>query len=189
MSRSRPFVLLAGLVLVVTVSGCAKKAPAPAPPPPPPPPTAPAPPPPPPPPPPPAPAPAPAPLTEEQLFARMSNEEVASKYFSDVFFAFDSSELSEAARGVLDKNAQSMKRWSSIRISVEGHCDNRGTAEYNLGLGERRAKAVRDYLATLGVGGDRISTVSKGKETPFCSEDTEACWSQNRRGHFVVTAK
>ena len=119
----------------------------------------------------------------------MSNEEVASKYFSDVFFAFDSSELSEAARGVLDKNAQSMKRWSSIRISVEGHCDNRGTAEYNLGLGERRAKAVRDYLATLGVGGDRISTVSKGKETPFCSEDTEACWSQNRRGHFVVTAK
>jgi peptidoglycan-associated lipoprotein len=72
---------------------------------------------------------------------------------------------------------------------VEGHADSRGTAEYNLALGERRGSAVRDYLVNLGVGADRVTLVSKGKEAPVCTEEAESCWSQNRRGHFVITAK
>jgi peptidoglycan-associated lipoprotein len=76
-----------------------------------------------------------------------------------------------------------------VRISVEGHCDNRGTPEYNLGLGERRANAVQEYLGSLGIGGNRVVAVSKGEEEPVCREDTEDCWQQNRRGHFLLTAK
>jgi peptidoglycan-associated lipoprotein len=72
---------------------------------------------------------------------------------------------------------------------IEGHADSRGTNEYNLALGERRADAVRDYLVSLGVSTDRMSILSKGEEQPFCREETEACWPQNRRGHFVVTAR
>ena len=82
-----------------------------------------------------------------------------------------------------------MKRWTSTRITVEGHCDERGSTEYNLGLGDRRGAAVRDYLISLGIPGDRVVVVSKGKESPFCREPGEACWQQNRRGHFILTAK
>jgi peptidoglycan-associated lipoprotein len=89
----------------------------------------------------------------------------------------------------LTANANYLKRWTSVRFNIEGHCDERGTAEYNLGLGDRRANAVKAYLVELGVPADRITVVSKGKETPFCSEHNEACWQQNRRGHFVITAK
>ena len=77
----------------------------------------------------------------------------------------------------------------ATKVTVEGHCDSRGTAEYNLGLGERRANAVKGYLVSLGVPSDRILVVSKGKEQPFCSEENETCWAQNRRGHFIITAK
>ena len=94
-----------------------------------------------------------------------------------------------SGRADLQKNSEYLKRWNSTKISVEGHCDSRGTAEYNIALGERRAKAVASYLGSLGIGADRIMTVSKGKETPFCTEEGEACWSQNRRGHFIFTAK
>jgi hypothetical protein len=79
--------------------------------------------------------------------------------------------------------------WTSTRITVEGHCDSRGTAEYNLALGERRASAVKDYLVSLGIAPDRIATVSKGEETPVCLEESEGCWQQNRRGHPIITAK
>ena len=82
-----------------------------------------------------------------------------------------------------------MKRWTTTKVLVEGHADSRGTNEYNLALGERRADAVRDYLVSLGIPADRITIVSKGEEQPFCSEDGETCWAQNRRGHFIVTAK
>ena len=82
-----------------------------------------------------------------------------------------------------------MKRWASTKVMVEGHGDSRGTAEYNLALGERRAAAVRDYLVNLGIAADRIQIVSKGKEAPVCQEEAESCWEQNRRGHFVITAK
>ena len=82
-----------------------------------------------------------------------------------------------------------MKRWPSTKVLVEGHCDSRGSAEYNLALGDRRSTAVRDYLVSLGVAGDRVQIVSKGKEQQVCSEENETCWQQNRRGHFLVTAK
>ena len=75
------------------------------------------------------------------------------------------------------------------KITLEGHCDSRGTTEYNLALGERRAQAAKAYLVSLGISADRILTISKGKESPFCTEEAESCWSQNRRGHFVITAK
>ena len=106
-----------------------------------------------------------------------------------MFFALDSSDLTDEARATLQKNADFMKRWTSVRISIEGHCDERGTAEYNLGLGERRATSVKAYLAGLGVTADRVTTVSKGKEQPVCSERAESCFSQNRRGLFLITAK
>ena len=106
-----------------------------------------------------------------------------------MFFDLDSSAIRDDARAALTTNATYLKRWPSVRFTVEGHCDERGTAEYNLGLGERRASAVRAYLAELGVAGDRVVIVSKGKEAPFCTESNESCWQQNRRGHFVVTAK
>ena len=96
---------------------------------------------------------------------------------------------SRRARASLTTNANWLKQWSNTRITIEGHCDERGTAEYNLSLGERRANAVKAYLVELGVPGDRIVTVSKGKESPFCTESNEACWQQNRRGHFLITAK
>jgi len=82
-----------------------------------------------------------------------------------------------------------MKRWTSTQVTVEGHCDSRGSSEYNLALGSRRADAVKSYLTSLGVPGSRITVVSKGKEQPFCSDDSESCWQQNRRGHFLITAK
>ena len=76
-----------------------------------------------------------------------------------------------------------------MRITLEGHCDSRGSAEYNLALGQRRASAAKDYLVSLGVSGDRITVVSKGKEQPVCTEENDACWQQNRRGHPIITAK
>ena len=181
-----------GLALAVAAAGCHKKVPpaAPTPPPPPPPPTAPVTPPPPPPPPPPAPAPAPRPLTEEEIFARKSVAELnAERPLADVFFDLDKSEIRDDARTSLQKDADWMKRWASTQITLEGHCDSRGSAEYNLGLGSRRAAAVKDYLVNLGVSTGRVTVVSKGKEQPFCSEENESCWQQNRRGHFVITGK
>jgi len=179
--------------LSVAAAACHKKVPmtAAAPPPPPPPPAAaPAPPPPPPRPPAAAPAPPPAPLTEEQIFAQKSLDQLnAEKPLDDVFFDLDASEIRADARGPLQKNADWLKKWTTTRITIEGHCDMRGSSEYNLGLGDRRANAVRDYLVNLGVATDRITVVSKGKEQPVCNENTESCWQQNRRGHFLITAK
>jgi peptidoglycan-associated lipoprotein len=177
------------LVVTVGAAACGKKAPETAPPPPPPPaapaaPPAPA-------PPPPAPAPpAPKPLSEEELFARKSLEELnAERPLADVFFDLDESTIRDDARGSLQKNAEWMKRWTSTRITIEGHADERGSAEYNLALGDRRADAVRSYLVSLGIPENRIAVVSKGKESPFCTESSEDCWQQNRRGHFIITAK
>ena len=107
----------------------------------------------------------------------------------DTFFALDSTELTQESRGAVQKNADYMKRWASTKVLVEGHADSRGTNEYNLALAERRAGAVRDYLVSLGIGADRVTVVSKGEEAPFCTEENETCWQQNRRGHFIFTAK
>ena len=189
----RRFEVCATFVLIAALSGVAcHKNPKPTPPnpaPPPPPPTAtttPQP----PPPPPPAPTPAPTPPSEEEVFKNKTLEQLnAEKPLGDTFFALDSTELTEEARGVLQKDITWMKKWTSTKVMVEGHADSRGTNEYNLALGERRADAVRNYLVSLGIPTDRMTIVSKGEEQPFCSEETETCWQQNRRGHFIVTAK
>ena len=178
------------LVLVLGVAACGKKAPAVSPPPPIPP-TAPATPPAPPAPPAPPPsAPAPRALTEDEIFAQKTADQLNREgVLADVFFDLDASTIRTEGRAALTANANYLKRWTSVRFNIEGHCDERGTAEYNLGLGDRRANAVKAYLVELGVPADRITVVSKGKETPFCSEHNEACWQQNRRGHFVITAQ
>src|SRR5262245_19562995 len=190
MSQSRARLLTISLCLATAMAACGKKPPAPRPEPPPPaaveaPP-----------PPPPPPAAAPAPSSESrvpseaEVFAGKTLAQLnAEKPLGNVFFALDSSDLTDEARATLQKNADYMKKWGSVRVSVEGHCDERGTAEYNLGLGERRAKAVQGYLASLGLTADRVATVSKGKEQPVCTERGEGCYSQNRRGQFLITAK
>ncbi len=180
------------LVLSVGLAGCTKKAPAATPAPPPPaPPAAPATPPSPPPPPaPPVTPPSTTPLTEDQIFAQKTLDQLnAERPLSDVYFNLDEATIRDDARGMLQKNVDWLKRWSGTRITVEGHCDERGSTEYNLALGERRANAVREYLMALGVPGTRVQVVSKGKESPFCTESNEGCWQQNRRGHFIITAK
>jgi peptidoglycan-associated lipoprotein len=182
----------ATLVLLVLIAGCNRRVPPPAPPPPAPPPPAatPAPPPPPPPPPAPAPAPPPKPLTEDEIFQRKSLAELnAEMPLGDVFFDYDMSTVREDARPILQRNADYLRRWTTTRVTIEGHADSRGTAEYNLALGGRRAGAIRDYLVSLGIAPDRLLAVSKGEETPQCTEENEACWARNRRGHFVFTAK
>jgi peptidoglycan-associated lipoprotein len=113
----------------------------------------------------------------------------AQKPLEDVLFAYDKADLSDEARTSLQKDADWLKKWTSTTITVEGHADSRGTAEYNLALGERRASSVREYLAGLGVAASRVNIVSMGEEQPVCTEETEACFAQNRRGHFVVTGK
>ena len=107
----------------------------------------------------------------------------------DAFFDYDMSTIREDAQATLRKNAEYLRRWTSTRVMIEGHCDSRGTNEYNLALGERRASAVRDYLVSLGISADRMMTVSRGEETPQCAEENENCWQRNRRGHFSFTAK
>ncbi len=187
-------VLALGTAIAVMAAGCHKRIPqqalaaslpAPAPPP-----TAPAPPPPPPPPPAPRPAAPSAPLSEDEIFARKSLDQVnAERPLDDVYFDYDKSEIRNDGRAPLQKDADWMKRWASTQVTVEGHCDSRGSSEYNLALGSRRATAAKDYLVNLGVPANRIILVSKGKEQPFCREENESCWQQNRRGHFIVTAK
>jgi peptidoglycan-associated lipoprotein len=184
---------VAVLVCAIAAGACGKKPPEakPAPPPPPPAekPTTPPPPPPPTPPPPPAPTPD-RPLTEDEIFAKATPDDLTkSGVLKPVFFAYDSIVLTEEARGILQKNVEYLKRRPSTKVMVEGHADSRGTNEYNLALTERRAAAVKDYLVSLGVGADRVTTVAKGEEQPFCREETEACWQQNRVGFFVFTAK
>lgn len=104
----------------------------------------------------------------------------------DVFFGYDSWTISEDGRQALSRNAEWMKSNASAQVKVEGHCDERGTSAYNLVLGEKRAKAARNYLVELGVGANRLSVVSYGKERPSCNERTEACYQQNRRGHLAL---
>ena len=188
----RRFLLVGALcaLLGLTAAACKRPVAAPAPIPPPPPPAAPAPPPPPPPPPPAPRPPAPPPLTEDQIFSQKTVDQLnAERPLGDVLFDYDQATLRDDGRAVLSRNADYLKRWPTVRATVEGHADSRGTAEYNLALGERRATAVRDYLVNLGIGTDRVQVVSKGKESQVCTDQNEACWQQNRRGHFLITAK
>ena len=184
------------LLVAVTLNACSRKVPPPAPPPPAPPPvaTAPAPPPPPPAPPratvPPPPVQPPGPPSEEDVFAKKTLDQLnAEAPLADVQFDYDQFAVRDDQRAALQRNADYLRRWTSVRVSIEGHADLRGTNEYNLALGERRANSVRDYLTGLGLAADRFAVVSKGEETPLCTEDSEACHERNRRAHFVITAK
>ena len=106
----------------------------------------------------------------------------------DIGYNFDSAALSETARTTLRSNADWLKANATARIQIEGHCDERGAADYNMALGAKRAQAAMDYLATLGVAANRMSTISYGEEIPMCKDKTEGCWAQNRRARFVVSA-
>jgi peptidoglycan-associated lipoprotein len=118
--------------------------------------------------------------------ASPSMEELFRANVFDAFFDFNKSDIRPDAREALSKTSQFLRSYPNVKVVVEGHCDERGSEEYNLGLGQRRATAVKDFLVSLGVEASRIDTVSYGKERPFCTEHNEACWQQNRRGHFVM---
>jgi len=104
----------------------------------------------------------------------------------DIVFDYDSTSLGEQARETLNQNAEWLRANPAARVELEGHCDNRGTVEYNLALGARRATSARDYLVSLGIAAERLTTISYGEELPLCQEDTESCWARNRRVHFAV---
>jgi peptidoglycan-associated lipoprotein len=157
------------LILAAALTGCAKKQ-APEPPAPPPAEAA------------PTPAPVPSPTPEPAP----PPPQVGSGDFQPAFFDFDSYALRDDARTALDRNSKLMRDNASVAITIEGHCDERGTVEYNQALGERRAQAARDYLVAAGISASRMQVVSYGKERPFATGSDEASWQQNRRAHFVV---
>ncbi len=126
-------------------------------------------------------APPPAPAAPPESLADLFQKNVR-----DAFFDFDKADIRPDARDALAKTAEFLRSYSQIRVSVEGHCDERGSTEYNLGLGERRAQAARQFLISLGVAPERMQTVSFGKEKPFCFTHDEDCWQKNRRAHFVM---
>ena len=125
---------------------------------------------------PPPPPPPPPSATEEELFAQN---------VKDVFFDYDKYDVRADQQSALQADAQFLQQHPNIHITIEGHCDERGSTEYNLALGTNRADTVNNALVQAGVSGDRIKTISYGKEKPFCTESNESCWQQNRRGHFV----
>jgi peptidoglycan-associated lipoprotein len=126
------------------------------------------------------------PSSLDQLKAGKPPITSASSPLKDVLFEFDSYDLRGNARDVLRGNADWLKSNPSARIEVEGHCDERGTSEYNLALGAKRSQTAKDYLVSLGISPERISTISYGEEIPACTESNENCWRQNRRARFVV---
>ena len=136
------------------------------------------------------PPPSPPAIEEEDPFASRSLEDLNRESpLEPAFFDYDSSEISAIGRSVLEKNAEVLKRYPTWVITIEGHCDERGTPEYNLGLGERRAMVAREYLVELGLDLGRIRTVSYGKEFPFDPANNEQAYSRNRRAHFVITER
>ena len=131
----------------------------------------------------------PEPVRDDAISAASLDDLNKSSPLKPIFFELDSSELSAEAQKALDGNAALLKRYPSWTVTVEGHCDERGTAEYNLALGERRAITARAYLVSLGIPAERVRTVSYGKEFPFDPGHDETAFSKNRRAHFVITAK
>ena len=124
----------------------------------------------------------------KQLQEGTSPATPASSPLKDAFFGFDRYDLSDEARAILRANSEWMKSNPAARVEIEGHCDERGTNEYNLALGAKRAQAARDYLVSLGVAADRLSTISYGEEIPVCKETVESCWAQNRRARSVIAS-
>jgi peptidoglycan-associated lipoprotein len=131
----------------------------------------------------------PEPVRDDSIASASLDDLNRNSPLKPVFYEYDSSELSAEGQKALDENAAVMKRYGSWTVTIEGHCDERGTAEYNLALGERRAVTARAYLVSLGIAADRLRTVSYGKEFPFDPAHSEPAFAKNRRAHFVVTAK
>jgi len=127
----------------------------------------------------PAPAPPPPPAPT------VSDEDLFSQNIKDVYFDYDKADLRGDQQGSIQADAQFLNQHPNINITIEGHCDERGSTDYNLALGDSRASSVKSALTAAGVNASRIKTISYGKEKPFCTESNEACWQQNRRGHFV----
>ncbi len=117
-------------------------------------------------------------LTEEQLFAQS---------VKDIYFDYDKSDVRASEQASIQADAAFLQQHPNISFTIEGHCDERGSTEYNLALGDNRASTVKNALVGAGIAADRIKTVSYGKEKPFCTESNESCWQQNRRGHFVYS--
>jgi peptidoglycan-associated lipoprotein len=128
--------------------------------------------------------PAPAPPTRTP---DLSLRERFDRGIKDAFFDYDSSNIRDDARSGLTTTAEFLRANPTVTVQVEGHCDERGSVAYNLGLGDRRANSARDFLVSLGISGDRVTTISYGKERPFCTDTSEQCWQQNRRAHVVCT--
>jgi peptidoglycan-associated lipoprotein len=128
-------------------------------------------------------------LSDDSLSSASLDDLNRNSPLKPAFFDLDSSDITPAAQAALDENATILKRYPGWAVTIEGHCDERGSAEYNLALGERRAVAARAYLVSVGISADRLKTVSYGKEFPFDSGHDEAAFFKNRRAHFVVTAK
>jgi peptidoglycan-associated lipoprotein len=137
----------------------------------------------------PLPVPAQPPLSEDDVNAKSLDDLNRDSPLRPVFFQVDSAELDEAGRAVIAANAEILRKNPAWVVTIEGHCDERGTAEYNLALGDRRAAAARNHLLSLGIAATRVRTVSYGKEFPFDPGHTDEAWSQNRRGHFVITSR
>jgi peptidoglycan-associated lipoprotein len=133
------------------------------------------------------PAPMPTPKDSDSIAGRSINE--LSGMLKPAFFDYDKADIRGDSRDVLATNATWLKKYSSVQFTIEGHADERGTAQYNLALGDRRANAAKDYLVSLGVDASRVKTVSYGKERPFATGHDDDSWQKNRRAHFVVTAK
>ena len=131
----------------------------------------------------------PPPLPPDSVAGRSLDDLNKDSPLRPVFFEYDSSDVNDAARQILQTNAGVLKKYSTWVITIEGHCDERGTAEYNLALGERRAVSARAYLVSLGIDASRLRTVSYGSEFPFDPAHQESAWSRNRRAHFVITAR
>jgi peptidoglycan-associated lipoprotein len=131
----------------------------------------------------------PQPLADDAVANRSLDELNRDSPLKPVFFALDSADLDDAGRAAASANAEILKKYPTWIVTIEGHCDERGTAEYNLALGERRATVIKTYLTSLGISPDRVRTVSYGKEFPFNPGHTEEAWAQNRRGHFVITSR
>jgi peptidoglycan-associated lipoprotein len=117
--------------------------------------------------------------------SELTMDELFTKEVRDAYFDFNKADVRSDARDALAKTADFLRNYPQIKVTIEGHCDERGSTEYNLALGDRRASAVKQYLISLGISADRLNTVSFGKEKPFCMQTTEDCYQQNRRGHFV----
>ena len=131
----------------------------------------------------------PEPLPADSVAGRSLDDLNRDSPLQPVFFEYDSADVNDAGRTILQANAAVLKKYGTWVITIEGHCDERGTAEYNLALGERRAASARAYLVSLGIDASRVRTVSYGSEFPFDPAHQESAWGRNRRAHFVITAK